>query len=117
LGVITGLTDLLRIVKTAEAACDAVVNHPEDALARESLLSALASLAAALVAEVGPQTDQFRDSITEIQVWADIVRTRIIAITPTRKSIHALQAVRFPARDLLQMLRCLVGKLEHRLPS
>ena len=107
-------TDLLRIVRTAEAACAAVVKHPEDAQARESLMSALTSLAAALIAEVGPQIDQFGESLTEVQVWADIVRTRIIAITPTRKSIHALQAVRYPARDLLQMLRRLAGNLEHQ---
>jgi hypothetical protein len=113
----TGLTDLLRIVRTAEAACAAVVKHPEDALARESLLSVLKSLSAALIAEVGPQIDQFGESLTEVQVWAEIVRTRIIAITPTRKSIHALQAVRYPTRDLLQILTHLAGKLEHRLPS
>jgi hypothetical protein len=95
----TELTDSLRVGRAADAACTAVVKHPEDALARESLLSALKSLAATLIEEVGPQTDQFGESLTEIQVWADIVRTRIIAITPTRKSIHALQAVRHPARD------------------
>ena len=115
--MITELTDLLRIVRMAEAACAAVVEHPEDALARESLMSALTSLAAALVAEVGPQIDQCGESVTELQVWVDTVRTQIIAITPTRKSIHAFQAVRYPARDLLQMLRRLAGKLEHRLPS
>ena len=76
------MTDLLRIVRTAEAACAAVGKHPEDALARESLLSALTSLSAALIAEVGPQIDQFGELLTEVQVWADIVRTRI---SPSRR--------------------------------
>ena len=108
----TEFADLLRIVRAAEAACTVVVKHPEDARARESLMSALKSLAATLIEEVGPQTEQLGESLMEIQVWADIVRTRIIAITPTRKNIHALQAVRHPAGDLLQMLRRLAGELD-----
>jgi hypothetical protein len=113
----TDLPNLLRVVRAAETVCAAVVKHPEDTLARGSLLSALESLASALIVEVGPQTDQFEESVTEIQVWGDIVRTRIIAITSSRKSIHALQAVRYPAQDLLEMLRRLAEQLEHRLPS
>jgi hypothetical protein len=113
----TDLADLMSVVRTAEAACTVVVKHPEDALARESLLSALRSLATTLIDEAGPQTEQLEELLMEIQVWADIVRTRIIAVTPTRKSIHALQGVRHPARDLLQMLGRLAGELEQRRPS
>jgi len=109
----TELADVLRVVRAAEAACTVVVKDPEDVLARESLLSALQSLAATLIEEVGPQKEQLGELLMEIQVWADIVRTRIMAITPARKSIHALQAVRHPARDLLQMLRRLEQGSSH----
>ena len=100
-----GLTDLLQIVRSAESACAEVVMRPEDTLARQTLLACLASLAAATL-------DPPLDSLREAQVFAAIVRTRITALSPHRQSIVALEAIRHPAQNLLEILSHLAADLE-----
>lgn len=100
-----GLTDLLQIVRSAESACAGVAMRPEDISARQTLLACLASIATATL-------DPSLESLREAQVFAAIVRTRISALSPNRQSVAALEAIRHPAQNLLEILGRLAADLE-----
>ncbi|SEP51459.1 hypothetical protein SAMN02990966_07998 [Rhodospirillales bacterium URHD0017] len=104
-------TYLARIATTAERACAMAVDRPKDPQAREHLFDALASVADPTFQADEPEFDHLTDLFSQARVWADIVRTRIAGLQTSKLGHPVVQAVQYPARDLLPILRDLSREL------
>jgi hypothetical protein len=102
---------LERIASTAEKACAIAIDRPNDPQAREQLFSALASVADPAFQADGPDFDHVIELFGQARVWADIVRTRIAGLQTNKLGQPVIQAVQYPARDLLPILRDLSREL------
>ena len=104
-------SDLERILSMAEAACSAAVFQPKEALVRQRLHQALASLVSPAFPGDDPGLAHLRDQLGQARVWADIVRTRIAGFDSSRLNDPLGLAIRNPARELLSILTELLHAL------
>ena len=107
-------TYLARIATTAERACALAIDRPKDLQAREHLFDALASVADRTFQADEPEFDHLTDLFGQARVWADIVRTRIAGLQTNKLGHPVVQAVQYPARDLLPILGDLSRELGRR---
>lgn len=104
-------SELERIVSLAEVACAAAVSQPKEALVRQRLYQALAPLVSPVFPGEDPELEHLHDLLSQARVWADIVRTRIAGFDANRLSDPFGLAIQYPARDLLTVLKDLLGEL------
>ena len=102
---------LARIASTAETACVIALDRPKDPQAREQLSNALASVADPTFKADGPEFGHLTELFGQARVWASIVRTRIAGLHTNKLGHPVVQAVQYPARDLLPILRDLSREL------
>jgi hypothetical protein len=107
-------TYLARIASTAERACVMALDRPKDPQAREQLFDALAAVADPAFQADEPEYTHLTDLLSQARVWADIVRTRITGLQTNKLGHAVVQAVQYPARDLLPILSDLSRELGRR---
>jgi hypothetical protein len=105
-------TYLAQIASTAKKACALAIDRPKDGDAREQLFNALEEVADPAFQGDDPELAHLTDLFCQAQVWATIVRTRIIGLQTDKRGHLAIQAVQHPARDLLPILGDLNRELE-----
>lgn len=105
-------TYLAEITSTAEKACALAIDHPKDPQAREQLFNALAKVADPAFQGDDPELFHLTHLFCEAQVWAAIVRNRIMGLQTDKRGHLALQAVQYPVRDLLPILGDLSRELQ-----
>jgi hypothetical protein len=71
------LSELGRLVRIADQACRAVIEHPQDAPARDVLFEALAPLTASSFNDGSRRPARVHGLMRQAAVFADIVRQRI----------------------------------------
>jgi len=106
------LSEIERIAKAAINACLAVINHPKDSFARETLFNTLAEV-------VDPaffETDQtgrgpLNDLLRRTNMWGAIVRNRIDIFRHTGRGGASAPSIRYPTRDLQHVLYALLDEL------
>ena len=97
-------TYLERIASTAEKACALAIDQPKDPHAREQLFDALAPVADPTFQGDDPEFAHLTSLFSQAQVWAGIVRTRITGLQIDKRGHPAIEAIQYPARDLLPIL-------------
>ena len=109
------LSNLEQTARAAETACMAVIDRPNDPQVREKLLDALAAVIdPAFEGDDDTASARLDGLLRQAHVWADIVRTRIDGFQATKRSDASARSIRYPTRDLLQILSELVGELAGR---
>jgi hypothetical protein len=105
------LSDIQLIAKAAEKACAAAINHPHSKDVREHLFDTLgAVIDPAFVESDAAQLAHLHDLRRRASVGADTVRVRIDNSRHSRVAASAA-SIRYPARDLQQLLSQLIGEL------
>jgi hypothetical protein len=97
-------TYLAQIASAAKNACALAIDRPKDPHAREQLFNALAEVADPAFQSDDPELFHLTRLFCEAQLWAAIVRTRIIGLQTDKRGYLAIQAVQYPVRDLLPIL-------------
>jgi hypothetical protein len=97
-------TYLAQIASAAEKACVLIIERPKDPHAREQLFDALAPVTDPAFQADDPDLDHLTGLFSQARVWADIVRTRITGLSTNKGGPLAIQAIQYPARDLLPIL-------------
>jgi hypothetical protein len=97
-------TYLAQIASAAEKACALTIERPKDPRAREHLFDALAPVADPAFQADDPDFNHLTDLFSQARVWAEIVRTRITGLSTNKSGHLAIQAIQYPARDLLPIL-------------
>ena len=97
-------TYLERIASTAEKACALAIDQPKDPHAWEQLFDALAPVADPAFQGDDPEFAHLTSLFSQAQVWAGIVRTRITGLQIDKRGHPAIEAIQYPARDLLPIL-------------
>jgi hypothetical protein len=97
-------TYLAQIASAAEKACALTIDRPKDPHAREQLFDALAPVADPAFQADDPDFNYLTGLFSQARVWADIVRTRITGLSTSKGGHLAIQAIQYPARDLLPIL-------------
>jgi hypothetical protein len=100
------LENVQRVSAASESACIAVLQKPGDAGARKRLFHALAALIDP--AFQGEEADDYYSSqlISEVRLWADIVRTRLqlardrTTLKPTLRITYSVQQLLLVLSDL-----------------
>jgi len=111
IGIGMMLSDIRLIAKAAEKACAAAINHPHNKDVREHLFDTLgAVIDPAFVASDAAQLAHLHGLLRRACVGADTVRVRIDNSRHTRMAASAA-SIRYPARDLQQLLSQLIGEL------
>jgi hypothetical protein len=105
-------THLAQITSTARKACALAIDRPEDVHARVELFNALAEVADPAFQGDDPELVHLSDLFCQAQVWATIVRTRILGLQTDKRGHLAMQAIQYPVRDLLPILGDLNRELE-----
>jgi len=96
------LENVQRVSAASESACIAVLQKPVDAAARKLLFLALADLTDP--AFQGEKADDYSSQlISEVRLWADIVRTRI-QLARDRMTLKPTLRITYSVQQLLPML-------------
>jgi len=105
------LSDIQLIAKAAEKACAAAINHPNNKDVREHLFDTLgAVIDPAFVESSATQLAHLHGLLRRASVGADTVRFRIDNSRHSRMAASTA-SIRYPARDLQQLLSQLIGEL------
>ena len=96
------LENVQRVSAASESACIAVLQKPVDVAARKRLFLVLADLIDP--AFQGEKADDYSSQlISEVRLWADIVRTRI-QLARDSKTLKPTLRITYPVQQLLLML-------------
>ena len=111
------LSDIELIAKDAEKACVAVMNRPEDGLAREELFDTLGRVVDPAFIETDPtRGGRLNDLVQQASVWGDIVRSRINLSRQAGPGEASVPSIEHPTRELQRVLYALLDELG-ALPS
>ena len=106
------LSELDRLARIVDGACQSLIERPYDGPARDSLFNVLAPLISSSVIDCGPQPAHIHGLLRQAAALAAILRQRIVdgSRPGERESLWAMQVLR-RTRELRRILTDLLEAL------